>query len=118
MFASVLPESTKRQKGGFASAIARERSKCRHACSNTLAISHHLATYGHVAMEIRVSFASRLLRLTALFITAKRVLMREEWWTERAMIDWIRIGQANGYLEIRFPERGAMAVAPLKTRNR
>jgi hypothetical protein len=65
-----------------------------------------------------VSFASRLLRLTALFITAKRVLMREEWWTETAMIDWIRIGQANGYLEIRFPERGAIAVAPLKTRNR
>jgi hypothetical protein len=56
MFASALPESTKRQKTGFASAIARERSKCRHACSNTLAISRHLAMYGHVAMEISFAF--------------------------------------------------------------
>jgi hypothetical protein len=38
-------------KTGFASAVAEKRRKCGHGCSKLLAISHHLATYGHVRRQ-------------------------------------------------------------------
>src|ERR1700730_5494491 len=51
MIASVLPELDEAPKTGLASAVARERRKCGHACSKLLTISHHLATYGQVRAD-------------------------------------------------------------------